>query len=429
MLNASNPSLVAQILVFLFAASIFAQTQPTSSQPEAVFKDKNRVARLISASRSHEPAIREQALRQLSCIAKYDNLALERIIEAIFSSDAPITIDNDPCVFTLLRYLPNADSSLARRRVDAYSHRAQDRVILEEMLIVLGRMGDKAKTAGPFLHSLLKDVNIEPEDKAAIRVTLANVEGNTERLTQDIRSDIRARSEAGQLGMWMMFFTHPVIWGPETVSDLLAWLGEKNREGLEAVGVLGLLRNRAITALPAIEQYARDNPESSTLCWYAIALIDSSRRAGSVENALKSAATKADPALLVWLSLWLPDDMVTETVLALKGKEALVRRGAMLILFFVGPSAREAVPVLMDILTACGDSDLRKRAAETLARVGDASAIPQMEAAKRVEQSSLVREAIERGIRILRLTEPASCTKASSQRNEAAGEQRGTPGK
>lgn len=377
-----------------------------------------RHRKLIEAISKHG-LVYYRAIEELGQIAGRDQAVQELLMQELFSE----TIEADDIgSFQLAKAFGRADASVTEKLIREYGSYAPDEQQLEKLLVVLGRMGPKAKDAVPFLLEQLDKYRTDPEVEGWIRVVLANVGYEYDENFATILSDIKNRSDRAKAEIYMMAVAGPREWGSDLlVKEMNGWLYDELRAGATGsdealflaliLGALGKVDRATAEVIGVLFELrcVEEECEEPDCIWlgFVLAKVDAISGQLTLRAALKclTFALGAGDVLTVDILIGPDRNMMKKLVRMLDDTEPKVVNGALATLSVIGLDAQPHAPKILKILRESPYWRLRLSAARALGYMADPAEIPTLEAILQKEPDEFVREELAETIRIMRLEE------------------------
>lgn len=283
----------------------------------------------------------------------------------------------------------------------------------------LARIG--TSKARPVLQSIVKDARFSEKLRQSARVALANLGDQSIKLLNEIEADLKSDSAAWHT-IRAMIQAGPQPWITKSMVEQVEKRIDPSAKvpgkyfvhalvhQLEPVVLLGLVGEKAASSASRLADMCKkldmadDNPRVLT---YRLALA---RIAPKLRNAeIRTLCTKHPLApglglvpVLASNSFALVDTETSKVLAqACMDKDPKVRKGAIGLLSQSGLSARDAVPVLVDVIRDSREHAIRLDAATVMADVADSSFLPEIRALLNRETSKEIRERLARAIRCI----------------------------
>jgi hypothetical protein len=362
--------------------------------------------------RGHDPGAIERVIEALGEAGAASKEARQILLGFLFSQEC-----DDPTLDDVASSLARA-GEVAVPEVFAKCREAGALgAALERAVLVTGHIGTKAHNALPFLRDRLAAVHDDPRLIGWIRAVMANIsdgkEGDAPGLCRDIVNSNERGRAAGELVMrvggggwikdYVVKYLAEQLKGPSEVESF--W-------GAQVLGSLGQAARPAIGALRRVAQAARNDESVSPSCLVvydlSLAKIDPVGRAQAVRRLALLFGPDGNmdshaPQILSGLSMRLSGDVIKSIASLLNDTDSSVVTGAITILTDIGRPAKGATPMILEVLRANKDEDVRKRASSSLGVLADPIMIPTLEALAAKEDSDAVRKELAESIRLLRV--------------------------
>jgi HEAT repeat protein len=401
----------------------------TGCQQE-VFSQNER-EKLFKAFESKDSRISVKAILEIGRTLENDLNSKQAMIKFVFSSKS--SFDTDPMpVFVIAKVFSRLKTPPISELIDAYrsTEVPEEDLHLKKLLIVLGRIGPKAKDAIPFLLEELAKQTKDPNSAGYIRVVLANIGYKSEENIATILSDLTNHSKRGKDELEMMSFAGAGNWVDDKIigelvkllyaeeNDLSKMTDEQSMESVYAAIALGSLGERAVAcknSLNKLMNYAlTEDPHyehSSVRIIYCLSMVKVSPNQSDKNKALMSLinfmgtdfGNHTDYAAACFADILIDDDIIKRAARCLREGDPHLVQGALRMLLWVGLEGQEYAPDVMKIIKDNPFENSRKLAAEAIGYVGYEKDIPQLENILKKEKDYFVQAQIKESISILRL--------------------------
>jgi HEAT repeat protein len=393
--------------------------------------EQSRRNKLIESLKSKDYSVRLRTIQELGLIVEDDLVVQKALIQHIYSSDVN-SLDIDPIseIYVIARIFKKIKEPLISDLVQAYKNSSKSEDDFKKLLMILGRIGPKAKEAIPFLQEQPDKYENEAEIAGAIRVVLANLGYKYDDNISTILSDIKNRNERGRGEIEMMALAGAGQWVTNEIiselesrlfadNDIRKFLDEHGEEPAFAAVAIGSLGKKAMTSvnnLNSLLNYVRTEEYYFT-CRIIFGLPLAKVEAGKSEEnkALKEVlkymgseyfGNHTDFAALAWVDSLIDSQIIKETGNALENKDPEIIKGALWMLWWIGLDAQEYAPKVIEILKNSSDMETKAVAARAIGYIGSEKDIPQLEKILEKEEKDIftfVSHQIKESISILRL--------------------------
>jgi HEAT repeat protein len=381
-----------------------------------------RRTKLLKAIESKDWDVRVRAIQELSRVADQDEAVQELMVELLFSDEVDPDLDGE--FYMLLRVSAQTSAPRLRTLINKYESGKLGTGNLKKLLLILGRIGPKGRSAVPFLlRQLQKEAN-NPDAVGIVRIVLANVGYESQDNLAKILSDIRNRTESGKSAVHTIARVGAGGWvNDELIAQLVErlvqgetgeWLsahGDESAYAALALASLGQKAAGAVTDLEELLQYVWEQEHYATyriLYGFSLMKVQAAQSDKVLSDVLRYMGSEdfgnhTDYVALDMVRPLVTHELVSQIRGALNHDNPEIVRGAIGMLWIIGLDGQQYAQDLLKILRENPDKDLREAAAEALGRIASMADVPALRGIFAKEKSRFVRNEIAKAIRIMRL--------------------------